>query len=256
MGLSCEISTMKRCNHGLIAHDCDMCQAQKQIKALTEMYKDLSCIVAGFSDHRIRQIDENRKISRRVDELELQIDNKSDKVDKKTLEGLQSRINDLEKSSAEIKIPYLFIERIEKLEIFHEEFKKCLKRDIERHQSMWSQVFSRLEKLEEKEDLFHPQHRKTLEGLQKQINDIIGLFTKGDLKLEDEIDELGRMLTAINESYNNLCASSLRKIPFRCPICLGDGNHPDQSTRLDCKVFIDTGIYVCNSCEGKGIIWG
>jgi len=49
---------------------------QKQINALTDMYKDLSIYLAGFHDHKVRQIDENRKISKRVDELEEKISEK------------------------------------------------------------------------------------------------------------------------------------------------------------------------------------
>ena len=43
---------------------------EKQVHSLTEMYKKLSIICASNQDHRVRQIDENRKISRRVDDLQ------------------------------------------------------------------------------------------------------------------------------------------------------------------------------------------
>jgi predicted transcriptional regulator with HTH domain len=68
-GLSCD----HICNHGVYVsrERCMLCELQKQINALTEMYKHISSMVAGCEDHRIRQIDENRKISRRVDELEI-----------------------------------------------------------------------------------------------------------------------------------------------------------------------------------------
>ena len=69
---------MSICIHGVpIKIQCGKCEdkhrinlLESQVKALTEMYKEISCMVAGCQDHRIRQIDENRKISRRVEEIE------------------------------------------------------------------------------------------------------------------------------------------------------------------------------------------
>lgn len=55
--------------HGAETH-ATILQIQAQLKALTEMYKALSINVAGLQDHHIRQIDENRKTSKRVDEVE------------------------------------------------------------------------------------------------------------------------------------------------------------------------------------------
>ena len=57
---------------------CLICEHQKerlshlesQVKALTEMYKELSLQCANMIDHKIRQIDENRKVSRRMNLLE------------------------------------------------------------------------------------------------------------------------------------------------------------------------------------------
>jgi len=70
VGISCE--QVKYCEHGIniALQECLFCKMQKQITALTDMYKHLSLMVARCQDHHIRQIDENRKISRRVDELE------------------------------------------------------------------------------------------------------------------------------------------------------------------------------------------
>lgn len=54
-----------------------------EIKSLTEMYKHLSISIAGYQDHKNRQIDENRKISRRVDEiLEICIRQLTDRIEK------------------------------------------------------------------------------------------------------------------------------------------------------------------------------
>jgi len=70
---SCENNSdsLECCEH--LVHEslpCHLCKLQKQITALTDMYKELSPIIAGYQDHRIRQIDENRKISKRVDDMD------------------------------------------------------------------------------------------------------------------------------------------------------------------------------------------
>lgn len=217
-GISCESNHY--CVHGFnpAAHQCLYCEMQakidsleSQVKALTEMYKDLSCKVAGFSDHRIRQIDENRKISKRVDEIQ------NDHA--KIINGCVDKIDALEKWKKELLVDYSDIREIHR--ILNEHYKS----------------------------IFHGDPQ----GLKQRIDDVIELFTKGDLKLESEIDALA---TEINTVRALGSRSFHPKKPHKCPVCDGSGNHPDQSPRLGCKVFIETGIYVCISCEGKGIIWG
>lgn len=71
--ISCEPvkDSMEVCEHLIhINLPCELCKLQKQITTLTNMYKDFKLHVAGFHDHKVRQIDENRKISRRVDEID------------------------------------------------------------------------------------------------------------------------------------------------------------------------------------------
>lgn len=46
---------------------CNPLTLEKQIESLTDMYKHLSISIAGYQDHKVRQIDENRKISERMD---------------------------------------------------------------------------------------------------------------------------------------------------------------------------------------------
>lgn len=45
-------------------------ELKKQVRSLIDMYKHLSVQVASYQDHKIRQIDENRKVSKRLDEIE------------------------------------------------------------------------------------------------------------------------------------------------------------------------------------------
>lgn len=68
LGLSCEPLP---CEHGkeVRKEQCHLCDIKRQIMALTDMYKELSVRVCGFHDHKLRQIDENKKISAKVDEI-------------------------------------------------------------------------------------------------------------------------------------------------------------------------------------------
>jgi hypothetical protein len=156
------------CVHGVsVKFECGICVdhhklnlLESQIQTLTDMYKDLSIKIAAFLDYRNFQIDENRKISRRVDELQ----------------------ND-----------HAFV-----------------------------------------------------------INGCV-----------DRIGELERTVKAIKESYNNLCASSMKRIPYKCPICDGTGAlqlETEEELNRFCKSRMRTDdnkwFIWCKSCEGKGILWG
>ena len=73
LGISCEPvkDQYECCEHLLLKSlPCYLCKLQDQITALTNMYKELSIRVVAQHDFKLRQIDENRKISRRVDEIE------------------------------------------------------------------------------------------------------------------------------------------------------------------------------------------
>ncbi len=56
---------------------------QSELNALTEMYKALSINVAGLQDRHVRQIDENRKSSQRIDDIETLIDVRAENNEKK-----------------------------------------------------------------------------------------------------------------------------------------------------------------------------
>lgn len=72
MTQGCNVPFQEKCK-------CLMCQSElidkhkNQIEALTDTYKDLTITYAKLQEHHNRQIDENRLMSRRVDELELTI---------------------------------------------------------------------------------------------------------------------------------------------------------------------------------------
>lgn len=115
--------TLSMCIHGTPAKlTCAQCSnehrlnlIESQIKALTEMYKNLSIKVASFEDHRIRQIDENRKASKHFDNIDSSL-----KVHWDDREYFYKKINDCKECLSHIddliEINKSFLERIEKLE--------------------------------------------------------------------------------------------------------------------------------------------
>lgn len=91
IGISCD----PICEHGFYTarERCIHCELQKQITALTDTYKSLSIQAAAHHEHKLRQIDENRKVSRRVDEHEEGLI-----IHKNKLIDLDKRIYELEKA--------------------------------------------------------------------------------------------------------------------------------------------------------------
>lgn len=69
LGLSCEPPP---CEHGkyLNQEQCHLCELQKQITVLVDRYKELSVQVAAQHEFKLRQIDENKNVSKRLYELE------------------------------------------------------------------------------------------------------------------------------------------------------------------------------------------
>ncbi len=145
---------------------------ESQIKASTEMYKHISALVAGLQDHHVRQVDENRKISKRIDSVD-----KHSSQNEGHCIGLESRIEKLESNHLDQLNPHAF------------------------------------------------------------------------LILKTRCDELERLINAVKDSYNNICAPSLRKEPFKCPICEGKGYWNTVENNIACGGR-------CSTCEGRGIVWG
>ncbi len=83
------------------------------------------------------------------------------------------------------------------------------------------------------------------------VSSIETRVTKG----ESRINELELLVNAIKDRYNSLCAPSLRKEPFKCPVCDGVGNNKGV---IESKP--DFGFYMkydsCDACKGNGIVWG
>jgi hypothetical protein len=130
------------------------------------------------------------------------------------------------------------------------------------HLSNHSQIgiekcFERIEKLEDQDKNGYMYLKGQIDALgehkNRQIDENRKISRKID-ELEKDIIEINHpLIEKIEKLEGAICAS---KKPYKCPVCGGNGNHPDQSPRLGYKVFATTGIYVCIACEGKGIIWG
>jgi hypothetical protein len=74
-------------------------------------------------------------------------------------------------------------------------------------------------------------------------------------KISKRVDELELLVNAIKESYNNLCAPALKKIPYKCPVCDGCGNDKG-ATESNPNYEFCMRYASCHSCKGSGIVWG
>lgn len=79
-------------------------------------------------------------------------------------------------------------------------------------------------------------------------------FEKIKIFMENTINSCMEIKTLMMKA--TLEITDIRKIPHKCPVCEGTGNHSDQTPRLMVIAKTQTGIICCESCEGKGIIWG
>lgn len=114
-------------------------------------------------------------------------------------------------------------DRIKELEKFHQDFKDVLKNDIKEHHGILNKIYDRIEKLEQ-----HYYSAGDLFAIHSQIENI----NKNDkydehqrLILEKRINELEKKFKTLNSEHVFL------KSNYAIP-------------------------EVCNSCNGKGIVWG
>ncbi len=110
------------------------------------------------------------------------------------------------------------------------------------------------------EDINYKNHELLLENidiLKKEIKDIkdSNFETYKEIsisigKILRRVDALEGLTISLREQQNNLCAPSLWKQPFQCPVCKGNGTYPRREYP---KIIMDA---PCHGCEGKGIVWG
>lgn len=132
------------CEHNQMKGSCFYCNVNDQLKALTDMYKTLSIQCAANHDHKVRQIDENRKISKRFDELEAALKRDFITITERIDSGFSAHLESDEYADEQIR------ERFEKLE-------KVLPRYDSLHKEWWD----RIEMLE-----------KTVSSLEGKLNEV------------------------------------------------------------------------------------
>jgi hypothetical protein len=216
---------MSHCNLGL---SCEPVKEEEPKSILGELIDSIIIIknrIDALHEHKLRQIDENRKISRRVDNIDAKsayASARADEISKyinERIDNVEKHINEIFKHARDGL--FCLEKRIEKLE-----------QSREAHSRNHKDLFERIEKLEQ------------LNQQCFDANPIKEIYEKFE-KIESKIACLMQK-SSLNDE----------KRPFKCPVCSGTGNHPDQSPRLMCKVFTKTGLYVCMTCDGKGIVWG
>src|SRR5438552_3378293 len=167
---------MNLCKHGVFIglEPCVHCSHDHQFNLLKSSVKELN-------EHKLRQIDENRKISRRVDELQNHFADVINQAVKK--------VNDLDK--------------------FHQEFKDVIKEDLKRNEKIFEDIFDRIEKLETKQEIEHKVER--IAELEKKVNGL-----EKSLVSCYDIEEIHRIL---KEHYKQIFHRD--KKPHCCPVCDG-----------------------------------
>jgi hypothetical protein len=103
----------------------------------------------------------------------------------------------------------------------------------------------------------YPSLWKRIEKLEKENNHLLSF--DGILELEGRINEIEPIVKQIFEwfTHNNM------KTPHKCPVCLGIGNIYMDGL-CSAQEFMagwknnaaGIGYKDCNSCKGKGIVWG
>lgn len=79
LGLSCEPGP---CEHGKISRKerCHFCEIQRQINALTDMYKHLSICIASLDNFRLSQNHINSNIKKKMEIIRDNLKNISDMI--------------------------------------------------------------------------------------------------------------------------------------------------------------------------------
>jgi hypothetical protein len=226
--------------------------------------------------------DTNDNVNLRLENLEIKWAHSfEDRKDiRKIIQGLQKQIED---------VIGLFVKGDSKLEDDIIKLQLLADGQIENdHKTLAYHVLNlkdackRIEKLEDKisEKYSHPCVIDRIEKLERQMKastemykslsiNVAGL-NDSELKQHDKnkkisarVDEIEGLINAIKEYYNSLCAQSLKKEPYNCPVCGGSGAMELESIE-ECNKYKqifkrhDNGkpFIWCASCDGKGIVWG
>lgn len=214
MSISCEIPSEDKtfCIHNVYKKlICDKCELEKIVVKFDELIEHLQ-------DGIEKCFERIEKISKRVDEL--QNTKAESSVSANCYMEICERLNKIEKWKKELLVNYGNIKDIHS-------------------------VIQRLENLEN----LHNKIYERIERLELEVN-CDKNKSNWQIEIEEKIKELNRLINSIKESYNNLCAPSLRKEPHKCPVCNGTTK---RLLELPGGNFFND---PCKSCNGKGIVWG
>jgi|ERR1700722_7953263 len=221
---------MDKCGCNLAT--CRMCKPDNECGCDYNVRKicDISERMRRIEEHKNRQIDENRKVSQRLDEL-LGHMQRIEKAMDNQVEYLQNEINDkIQKAFKYTPYPESLCKRFDNIE----------------------KEISRLDICNEIQNSENTKVRKRLDDNDKRLNDQLAILAKQDQridKLEKEIIELKRFQDITHKQYY----STDRK-PHRCPVCDGLGEFEMQSM----EEIVKNGGHKfkkCRACE-NGIVWG
>ena len=107
----------------------------------------------------------------------------------------------------------------------------------------------------------YPTLHDRLTSVERQFEGVYDRICKLELAAREgksTIDEPNHYIEKLHalENFIRENGSSKRHQPYKCPVCNGTGNHHDQSPRLMVRCKTGSGVICCESCEGKGIVWG
>ncbi len=219
-GLSCEPApdeeTSSLCDHGAqIKFGCLLCAP-----TLGDLIISLNNKVEQLREHKVRQIDENRKISRRVDEVEKSLEHYRE---------YKTGIEDLETDV--MRLNERIVDVLEELENSDNE---------------------RLDKLE---NSYNYESILDLMAASREFDERIDKLEEEKAQAKEVTEyyfEINRRLKEI-ENWKDFIMKSIvfskDKKPHKCPVCEGK-----------CKKMFELpsgGYYEidCKSCDGKGIVW-
>lgn len=242
MTISCEISSQTiasdYCEHGRLVITCEWCVICKmehrinllesQIKKLTERFNNINEykteIIQSLINHKNYQIDENRKVSKTLDELRVSKAG-SDWVARWSNE-INKKINDLESESVSVSVLHSSNQAHDTWKTGCEALISGIMKDIGKLQEHYysdgdiSAIHGQLANIE-KNNKFDEHQRKILEDRITELEK-----SKGSLRRDDYV---------------------MNKKPHKCPVCM---------VWLYLQDPINLSKWICKACQNTGIIWG
>lgn len=214
-----------------------MTEPNPAIESLLKRIEILESLFNKFNEHHTRQIDENRKISRRIDD------------------ETNSRV-------AQIDVLHQHIEKLHDMINLEDGITAC-------------DVLNRLTQLETNCIAPHPiKLSDRVKDIEYRLEHIVELPTELDIRLQDVeriLDKLGEYYVKLKKEWESKLDVDYKKwcqyfsevhpnkTPFKCPICGGCGSVLTEAAKVDFDGMLRSGLEIkksCHSCEGKGVLWG